>query len=168
MILDKMFCGCQIRKYLAAANLLYKEVENITAEEILQFAEIVKKSVCKNTAKTIFATFAARVRALRPDIDFKNLFFLRIEKPAKIALSEIDLRKIEKYKPQTERETFAQTVFLLCAKTGARLSDALLFAPVNIDGDFLHYISEKTKTNTFVPVGSSTKNLISFTQGWLC
>lgn len=149
-----------IQKYLKLSGLQDRTLESLEATDLVTFAEIVRHHLCQSSSKTILSTFSAALRRYGSPLDFSAVFRLRCVKPTKIFLSEAEIAKIAAVKPQNRAEDYAKTLFLICAKTGTRISDALQLTSLNIQDGVLSYVSQKTSTEAAVPVSPTTAKLI--------
>lgn len=149
-----------IQKYLRLAGLQGATLESLTASDLVIFADTVRHHLCQSSAKTILSTVAAALRRYGSPLDFSAPFRLRSVKPTKIFLSEAEIAKIAAVKPHNRAEDYAKTLFLICAKTGTRISDALQLTSLNIQDGVLSYVSQKTSTEAAVPVSPTTEQLI--------
>ena len=73
--------------------------------------------------------------------------------------SSSEIALIEAYRPKTEKEKWVKAQFLCEYYCLARSSDIRQLTPENIQGDFITYVSQKTKVATTVPLH---KNFIKY------
>ncbi len=110
-----------------------------------------------NTAKTylamlrsVFATYSDA--GVLPSNSYKKEMRVRKEPSQHIALTEEEIELIHKYQPKSETESDVKRDFMIEALCGARSSDVKSLTEDNIVGGWLTYVSQKTKTETKVPV----------------
>ena len=77
-----------------------------------------------------------------------------------VYLNMDDLRKLENYHPENEKESIILAQFLCGCYTGARHSDILQMSVENIDGGFLTYVSQKTKIQATVEAKPILRELL--------
>lgn len=89
---------------------------------------------------------------------------LKTSRPAKkkkVWLRGADLRKLVGYVPNNETERNVRRVFLICAITGCRVSDAHTLVRENIDGNTFRYTPIKTKIKEcFVQLSDEARELL--------
>ena len=83
--------------------------------------------------------------------------FAKILTPKKVVstsiyLNEEELRKIQAYPPDNDRERYVKHMFLCSAYCGARVSDIHNLNESNIRGDKLVFIARKTKKEAVIPL----------------
>ena len=69
-----------------------------------------------------------------------------------LALTEIDLKALDKYSPKSRTESDVKTIFMRACLTGCRCSDAKAMTRKNISNGVLSYVSQKTQTEVILPV----------------
>lgn len=148
-----------IAKYLQASGLQGKSLEALAAADLVRLSAAVRSALCQSSAKTILATIASGLRRWGCPLDLSALR-VRNVRPVKIYLTEDEISGIGEVKAMNAAEDYAKTLFLVCARTGARVSDALALTPANICGGTLSYVSQKTSVEAVVPVSGHTADLI--------
>lgn len=76
-----------------------------------------------------------------------------------VVLNAEEISRIERYKPRSEKEQWVKAQFLCEYYCLARSSDIQQLTAENIQGDFITYVSQKTKVATTVPLH---KNFIKY------
>ena len=87
-----------------------------------------------------------------PTTNFRSVMQLKCEPSQHVALSEDEVEKIHNYVPRTKVEADIKRAFMLECLCGARSCDIVSLSESNIHDGWLTYISQKTKTETSVPV----------------
>lgn len=135
------------------------EWEDITDTNLEDFAEMLSSTLSPNSVRTIFAEIKAilnRHRFEAPIVSrrFTEILRRRGEQTGAVWLTEEEIERIHKYKPETKWELDAKRMFLVEAWTGARACDAALLTQDNcdIETNTLTYVSKKTHTLITVPV----------------
>ena len=152
--------GITIKKYLSLSGLEERELDEITAADLVRLSEVIKHNLAQSSAHTLFAVISAGLKRYNIAIDTSTIFHIRNIKSTKIFLDETEIAQLESLPTTSGAEDFTKTLFLVCAKTGARISDALRFGAINIHAGTLSYVSQKTSTQTAVPISNSTQELL--------
>ena len=117
--------------------------------------------VCKSTAKNYTAILTATLNRYKEDApipcrEIGAALKCKGEQAQKVWLNEDELKLFAAAKPKNKRWEFVQLTFLISAKTGMRLSDALQATPDNVADGKLTYVSVKTKIEASVPISGKT------------
>ena len=128
----------------------------------------VREYICERVAGNSACTYLAILKAFLAAYLDENLFPCKNphkELKAKrvpseqVVLTAEEIALIERYKPKTEKEKWVKAQFLCEYYCLARSSDIQQLTPENIQGDFITYVSQKTKIATTVPLH---KNFIKY------
>lgn len=156
--------GQSLRKHLAAVGI--NEWEDITKSALYDFHDHLAEALAPGSAKTILAYFKALLHRNEDDLDlprgWEKILAVKATKPMKTYLTEDDLRKIETVAVRTDRQEFVRNVFLICAYTGLRVSDAMELTPENIVDGNLHYVAQKTKKAGAIPLKAGLNGRIAW------
>lgn len=128
----------------------------------------VRELICERMAGNSACTYLAILKAFLAAYVDENLFPCKNphkELKAKrvpseqVVLNADEIALIENYKPKSEKEKWVKAQFLCEYYCLARSSDIQQLTPENIQGDFITYVSQKTKVATTVPLH---KNFIKY------
>ncbi len=154
--------GQSLRKHLGAVGI--QEWEDITKASLYELRDHLAESVAPGTARTVLAYFKALLHRNEDDLDlpkgWSKILAVKATKPMKTYLTEEDLRKFEAAPIHTNRQKFVKCVFLICAYTGLRVSDAMDLTMENVDGEVLRFTAKKTKKAGCVPLKGSLEEKI--------
>jgi len=128
----------------------------------------VRELICERMAGNSACTYLAILKAFLAAYVDENLF--PCKKPHKelkakrvpseqVVLTADEITLIENYQPKSEKEKWVKAQFLCEYYCLARSSDIQQLTPENIQGDFITYVSQKTKIATTVPLH---KNFIKY------
>jgi len=154
-----------IVRYMAEA--IGKDVfdwEDITAQTMRTVRNYLSTNVTVNSAKT-YLGYIKGTANLNQDKTGLNTAQLTSATRTKqtptqhIALTEEELELIHRYQPHSKTEADVKRDFMIEAYCGARNSDAKCLTENNVDGDWITYVSKKTKTKTSVPLH---RNLLGY------
>lgn len=142
---------------------------DLTKANLYELRDTVLEAVASSSARTYFATLKAILdrfseEAVIPCRDYRSILKARDEKPVKTYLTRADLDKLEAVLPQTEAELFVLNEFLVSAWTGMRISDVREVSIENTHGEFLGYVSIKTKIHSVVPMREGIADRIKWLQ----
>ena len=128
----------------------------------------VRELICERMAGNSACTYLAILKAFLAAYVDENLFPCKNphkELKAKrvsseqVVLTAYEITLIENYQPKSEKEKWVKAQFLCEYYCLARSSDIQQLTPENIQGDFITYVSQKTKIATTVPLH---KNFIKY------
>lgn len=128
----------------------------------------VREHICESVSGNSACTYLAILKAFLASYVDENIFPCKNphkELKAKrvpsehVVLSASEIALIEAYRPKTEKEKWVKAQFLCEYYCLARSSDIRQLTPENIQGDFITYVSQKTKVATTVPLH---KNFIKY------
>lgn len=158
-------CRVQVLRYMREA-IGVEEIEwsMITTLNLTKVREYICERVAGNSACTYLAILKAFLAAYLDENLFpcknphKELKAKRVPSE-QVVLNAEEIALIERYKPKTEKEKWVKAQFLCEYYCLARSSDIQQLTPENIQGDFITYVSQKTKIATTVPLH---KNFIKY------
>lgn len=158
-------CRVQVLRYMREA-IGVEEIEwsMITTLNLTKVREYICERVAGNSACTYLAILKAFLAAYLDENLFpcknphKELKAKRVPSE-QVVLTAEEIALIERYKPKTEKEKWVKAQFLCEYYCLARSSDIQQLTPENIQGDFITYVSQKTKIATTVPLH---KNFIKY------
>ena len=140
------------------------EWQHLTTLNLAKVREFIAEKVAGNSA----VTYLAIIKAFLSRYTDENI--IPCKNPAKelkakrvpseqVVLNADEIALIENYKPKSEKEKWVKAQFLCEYYCLARSSDIQRLTPENIQGDFITYVSQKTKIATTVPLH---KNFIKY------
>lgn len=134
---------------------------------LTEFVEYLNGAVCQSSAHTYTAILKAVLNRYKeagviPCSDIKDALRCKNGTSQKVYLTIDELEALERLIPLNKYEAFVQKCFLISARTGMRISDALRVNGENVSGGMLTYVSQKTKVEASVPVSERTMEWISF------
>lgn len=138
--------------------------QDITTLNLSKVRELICERVAGNSACTYLAILKAFLAAYIDENLFpckdphKELKAKRVPSE-QVVLTAEEIALIERYKPETEKEKWVKAQFLCEYYCLARSSDIQQLTPENIQGDFITYVSQKTRVATTVPLH---KNFIKY------
>lgn len=143
---------------LHLADYLDKNIpqwEDLTLPNLSDFKDVLLLKVSRNAARTYLGSLSATMSIYSdylPTKNFRAAFQLRKEPSQHVALTEEEVERIHNFKPRTSVERDIKRSFMIECLCGARASDVENLTPDNVKGNWLVYVSQKTKTETSVPV----------------
>ena len=140
------------------------EWQHLTTLNLAKVREFIAEKVAGNSA----VTYLAIIKAFLSRSTDENI--IPCKNPAKelkakrvpseqVVLNADEIALIENYKPKSKKEKWVKAQFLCEYYCLARSSDIQQLTPENIQGDFITYVSQKTKIATTVPLH---KNFIKY------
>ena len=163
--IDKMSQGaCTLRKHLKAVGI--NEWEEITRASLYDLRDELLESVAASSAKQTLSSLRAILNRVKDDIelptDFAKILSVKATAPMKTYLTEEELKLFEAAPIHTKKQTYVKNLFLICAYTGLRVSDATRLTVENIEGGCLHYIAKKTKKAGAIPLKAGLEERIKW------
>lgn len=151
-----------LTKHLNAAGI--REYTDITAGTLADFRDYLCTQLAPATARTYLAILSALLHRYKvlPADEIKTATRTKTDRPVKAYLTTSELRELERVETRTMNERFVLLSFLVCARTGMRVSDIRQVSSENIQGNTLSYVSIKTGIHAAVPVGERTKGYIAY------
>lgn len=161
----------QARRILAAfeeANQCAATWENLNKYRLQTFVDHLAAQLAPNSVHQYCKLFKAVLNVYCDDIELPKSFAKTLspkkQKTTKIWLSEEEIQKLIDYKPKGKNELLVRNQFLLGCLTGARFSDFIRFDEGNLQEGKLVYVSQKTKTQTIVPLHPIVPQLLRTTE----
>lgn len=141
-------------KHLDAAGI--KGWRDLTKAGLYAFRDRLLETVAPSSAKTYLAVLRAVLHRWEEDAplpcrDWEDTLKARNDRPVRVHLDPDELGRLERTETGTSGERLAKLLFLTCAWTGMRMSDAVAAGPENIRGGVLRYVSIKTGRHVEVP-----------------
>lgn len=138
--------------------------QDLTTLNLAKVREFISEKVAGNSA----VTYLAIIKAFLSRYTDENI--IPCKNPAKelkakrvpseqVVLNADEIKRIEGYTPKTEQEKWVKAQFLCEYYCLARSSDIQQLTAENIQGDFITYVSQKTKIATTVPLH---KNFVKY------
>ena len=152
---------CAKHSNLGAIMRLYEslgkvpEWNDLTKPNLAEYKRYLLTRVARNSASAYLHQIAAIMAIHEDDIpakDFRGVLALKKEPSQHVALTEEEVAMIHRYIPQTTAEADIKRAFMLECLCGARSCDIARLTVGNISDGWLTYVSQKTKTETSVPV----------------
>jgi len=141
--------------------------KNLTAVNLMLFTNKLKECVANSSAHTYSSFLKSAINTLKADGQLRQLtgeweksLNVKAEQVAMCYLTEEEINKFAEYVPKNDRERVVQAQFLIECYTGARTSDIERFDRTNIDGDFITYVSQKTRIRATIPLKPIVRRLI--------
>lgn len=155
----------QILDVFEQANLCPAEWESITKVNLYKFTEFVQSKVAKNTAKYYCAMLKSVLSLYSDEVelpkDYAKILSLRGETSVSTWLTDTDIEKLLRFKPETEVQNLVVNQFLLGCLTGARYSDYSRFTKANLSSNGkIVYVSQKTKIKAEIPMSEAAERII--------
>lgn len=156
--------GASLRKHLVAAGI--QRWDDISRATLYEFHDELVESVAPSTAKTIMAYAKALLTRYQDEVElpkgWPKILQSKGAKPMKTYLSEEELWRVAEAKVHTDKQRLVKHLFLICAYTGLRVSDAMNLTPENIVDGNLHYVAQKTKKAGAIPLKSGLEERIKW------
>lgn len=156
----------------------YKQTEILESEIdnnwMFRFSDYLKeRNYAANSRskyiKTLFTIIKrARSRGFELPVELdviKNEVFVQTEASESVYLTRDELKLIEQYTPKRSGEKFTRAIFLICAYTGCRISDAQILSSNNFQVGQINYTSEKTKATSRLPLHPLVPELVESIKG---
>lgn len=143
-----------LAKHLDAAGI--EGWRDLTKAGLYAFRDRLLETVAPSTAKTYLAAMRAFLNRWADDApvpcrEWPDILKARNDRPVRVHLDPDELGRLEAAETRTPGERLAKLLFLTCAWTGMRMSDAMAAGPENIRGGVLRYVSIKTGAHVEVP-----------------
>ena len=145
-----------------ALNVMVPQWDDLTKPKLNEFRQYLTRNMAQNTAVTYIKRLAAVMNIYDefiPVKNFRSALALKSEPSQHVALTEEEVERIHNYQPRNNSESDIKRAFMLECLCGARSCDIDTLTPDNIHDGWLTYVSQKTKTETSVPVH---KNLMHY------
>ncbi len=154
-----------LRKWFTAAGI--QDWNDITRASLYELHDNACEALAPSTARTVFAHAKCLLNRYSDEVElpkgWEKILTSKNVKPMKIFLNESELRRIESGKGvHTDRQRFVLNVFLVCAYTGLRVSDAMALTPENVVDGNLHYVAAKTRKAGAMPLKAGLEQRIAW------
>lgn len=150
-----------MREAIGVAEVQWTDITTLNLSKTREY-------ICSNVAGNSACTYLAVLKAFLANYIDENLYPCKNpykELKAKrvpseqVVLTADEISLIERYTPKSEKEKWVKAQFLCEYYCLARSSDIQQLTAENIQGDFITYVSQKTKVATTVPLH---KNFIKY------
>lgn len=153
-----------LRKHFDAVGI--KEWEDLTKEKLYDLKDHLKEKLAPNSQKTLMAVAKAVIKRAPKEIDlpedYAGILTAKGCDVRRTFLTEDDLDKLAAIKTNTLKKEYVKNVFLICAYTGLRVSDAIKLTSDNVVGNNLHFVAKKTKKSGAIPLKSGIAERIKW------
>jgi len=143
-----------LRKHLAAVGI--DSWDDMTRSHLYELKDHLEENVAASSAKQILSNLRAILNRVKDEVDlpldFAKILSIKAPSSVKIYLTEQELERLENVRVHTARQIFVKNVFIICAYTGLRVSDAMKLTPENIVDGSLHFVAQKTKKAGAIPL----------------
>lgn len=153
-----------ILRMFEEANECNAAWDELSKLRLIRFTEYLCERVSPNSARQYAAKFKAVLNRysdeVRLDFNFAEILSLKEQVSVNTFLDEDEIRRLAVVPVANETERLIRDQFVLGCVTGARHSDFSQFTPDNIEGNWLSYVSQKTKVYVEIPVSPILKRFI--------
>ena len=153
-----------LRKHLAAVGI--NDWTDITRSTLYDLKDHLGETVAASTAKQVLSNLRAVMNRVKDEADFPadfaKILAVKATAPMKTYLTEDELALLENAPTHTAKQLFVKNVFIICAYTGLRVSDAINLTPENIVDGCLHFVAQKTKKAGAIPLKSGLAERIAW------
>lgn len=168
-----VFCSRQpersgLLKHIARFLGKTPEWSDFTKPNMAEFVRYLPKQTTQNTARTYSAILKGIFNIYEeylPADGVTKVMNVKAEPSQHIALTEKEVEQIHLYQPKSRTESDIKRAFMLECLSGARSCDIATLSESNIKDGWLTYISQKTKTETSVPVHRLLMQYLSMPVG---
>ncbi len=133
----------------------FPQWEDLTKPNLSEYRDWLLAHLARNTASTYLHQLAAVMEVHDdkiPAANFRSVMAVKKEPSQHVALTEEEVERIHRYQPRNGIEADIKRAFMLECLCGARSCDIANITAANIKDGWLTYVSQKTKTETSVPV----------------
>lgn len=150
-----------MREAIGVEEVMWKDLTTLNLGKVREF---ISSKVAGNSACTYLAILKAFLTLYKdedviPCKDHVKPLKVKRVPSEQVVLSAEEISRIEAYRPNTDEEKWVKAQFLCEYYCLARSSDIQKLTAENIQGDFITYVSVKTKIGTTVPLH---KNFIKY------
>lgn len=129
---------------------------DVTKANLYALRDHLERTVAPSTMKTYLAALRSVLNrwsedAPMPCTDYRDAMRAKNDRPVRVHLTPEELSRLESVETRTQGERLGQLLFLVCAWTGMRMSDAMAAGPENVSGGVLRYVAQKTGAHIEVP-----------------
>ena len=154
--------GASLRKHMNAVGI--KEWGDISRSSLYDLKDHLDEAVSPGTARTILAYAKSLFHRYEEDVKlpsgWEKILQAKAVKPMKTYLTEAELKRFEDAPVHTRKQMLVKHLFIICAFTGLRVSDAMGLTPENIVDGNLHYVAKKTKKAGAIPLKAGLEERI--------
>lgn len=167
-------------KAIVNAFIKYKQGEiqesEITNEWLLRFKEYLGElGLAANSRSKYINVLLSIIKdadlmgyvmpAMKKFETLKKKMSVAEEASESVYLNREELKLIEGYKPHGKGEEFTRAIFLICAYTGCRISDAQILSENNFNNGEINFTSIKTKSTSRLPLHPIVPELVKVIKG---
>lgn len=161
---NKGGAGSSLKKHLSAVGI--NEWDDVSRSTLYDFADHLRETVAPSTAKTVMAYAKSLFHRYEDEISlpigWERILQTKGSTPMKTYLTEAELRKFADAPAHTFKQKLVKNLFLVCAYTGLRVSDAMNLTAENIVDGNLHYVAQKTKKAGAIPLKAGLEERIKW------
>lgn len=161
---NKGGAGASLRKHFTAVGI--NGWDDINRTTLYDLVDHLHESVAPSTARTILAYAKSLFNRYCDDVElphgWERILQVKGTKPMKTYLTESELEKFAAAHVHTHKQEFVKNIFLICAYTGLRVSDAMCLTTDNIVDGNLHYVAQKTKKAGAIPLKDGLADRIAW------
>ena len=158
--------GGSLKKHLNAAGI--NAWDDITRESLYDLCDELAASVAPSSAKTILAWFKSLLSRYQEGLTlpsgWQKILQAKATTPTKTYLTEDELDLFAGVEPHTAKQVMVQNLFLICAYTGLRISDAEKLTTRNVVDGVLHFTAKKTKKAGAIPLKRGLESRIAWVE----
>lgn len=156
--------GKYVAKHLADHGI--NNFEDCTNTNVAEWVASMKTKVAANSLRTYLSIFRNTLKqyegtATIPCGNLDGKFRVRGEDSQKVYLTEDELDRLASVRTRNDKEKVVLYTFLICARTGMRISDSRLITSANVHDGLLTYVSKKTSIEATIPVSEKIREYIS-------
>lgn len=134
----------------------WSELDDVTLTDFKEFM-LNESGLCRSTIHAYLSKLSYVIKTYGksmnvPSDNYRDILKIHDENPKKTYLNERDIWKLESVETKTPKEERVKCLFLVGCYTGARISDIINLSEENIRGTQLTYVSQKTKTQSTIPL----------------
>jgi integrase len=154
--IDKMQKGAggTLRKHLSAVGIY--DWKDVTRSALYEFHDHLTSELAPNTVKTVMAyaksLFNRYCEEIELPTDWRKILTAKAVRPMNTYLTEDELTLFASAPTHTGKQELVKNLFLICAFTGLRVSDAKNLRVENITDGVLRYVAQKTKKAGSIPL----------------
>ena len=139
------------------------EWTDFTRQNVRDIADFYLSDKAQSSARTYLAMIKSALNDHDGEIpckDFAGELSVKNVPSVAIYLTSEEIKMLERYKPENQREQTILAQFLCSCYTGARHSDILQMTEENIHGKYISYISQKTKKKATIELKKGLGKLL--------
>lgn len=139
--------------------------EEISKPRLAKFVGYMSERLARTSVKTYCAMLKSVLNLYNEEVDLPKGYEAILSPKNDISqqtwLTDKEISKLLKYKPQNDIERIVRNQFCLGALTGARHSDYTGFSSENIVEESLVYISRKTHIKSEIPLSPAVSRILN-------